>query len=98
MILLVKNVNKLVNIPEDSNSKMVNRRREKDYIRKVIRISQSYIVICDFLDFYAGYKGKNKFEFYNDLFNYSLKKYPVMLALNLKDLLHQSTELQDHSF
>ena len=31
-------------------------------------------MICDFLDFYTGYKGKSKFEFYNDLFNYSLKK------------------------
>ena len=74
MILLDKNVNKTVNKQKDSNSKMVNRRRDKDYIRKVIRISPSYIVICDFLDFYAGYKGKSKFEFYNDLFNYSLKK------------------------
>ena len=74
MILLAKNVNKTVNKQKDSNSKMVNRRRDKDYIRKVIRISPSYIVICDFLDFYAGYKGKSKFEFYNDLFNYSLKK------------------------
>ena len=74
MILLVKNVNKIVNNPEESNSGMVNRRRDKDYIRKVIRISQNYIVLCDFLDFYAGYKEINKFEFYNDLFNYSLKK------------------------
>ena len=74
MILLAKNVNKTVNKQKDSNSKMVNRRRDKDYIRKVIRINPSYIVICDFLDFYAGYKGKSKFEFYNDLFNYSLKK------------------------
>jgi len=53
---------------------MVNRRRNKDYIRKGIRINQEYIIICDFLDFYSGYKGKNKFEFYNDLFNYSIKK------------------------
>jgi hypothetical protein len=53
---------------------MVNRRRDKDYIRKVIRISQNYIVLCDFLDFYAGYKEINKFDFYNDLFNYSLSK------------------------
>jgi len=74
MILLVKNVNKTVNKPEESNLEMVNRRRDKDYIRKVIRINPSYIVLCDFLDFYAGYKGKSKFEFYNDLFNYSLKK------------------------
>jgi len=74
MILLVKNVNKIVNIPKKSNLGMVNRRRDKEYIRKVIRISQNYIVLCDFLDFYAGYKEKNKFEFYNDLFNYSLKK------------------------
>ena len=74
MILLAKNVNKTVNKPEESNLKMVNRRRDKDYIRKGIRIGQKYIVICDFLDFYSGYKEKNKFEFYNDLFNYSLKK------------------------
>ena len=74
MILLAKNVNKLVNKPKESSLEMVNRRRDKDYIRKVIRINPSYIVICDFLDFYAGYKGKSKFEFYNDLFNYSLKK------------------------
>jgi hypothetical protein len=74
MILLVKSVNRIVNNPQESNSGMVNRRRDKDYIRKVIRISQNYIVLCDFLDFYAGYKEKNKFEFYNDLFNYSLNK------------------------
>jgi hypothetical protein len=74
MILLAKNVNKLVNKPEESNSEMVNRKRDKDYIRKVIRINPKYIVICDFLDFYTGYKGKSKFEFYNNLFNYSLKK------------------------
>ena len=74
MILLAKNVNKTVNKPEESNLEMVNRRRDKDYIRKGIRIGQKYIVICDFLDFYSGYKEKNKFEFYNDLFNYSLKK------------------------
>ncbi len=74
MILLAKNVNNLVNKPEESNLKMVNRRRDKNYIRKGIRINQEYIIICDFLDFYSGYKGKNKFKFYNDLFNYSLKK------------------------
>jgi len=74
MILLVKSVNRLVNNPQEGNSGMVNRRRDKDYIRKVIRISQNYIVLCDFLDFYAGYKEKNKFDFYNDLFNYSLSK------------------------
>ena len=74
MILLAKNVNKTVNKPEESSLEMVNRRRDKDYIRKVIRINPKYIVICDFLDFYSGYKEKNKFEFYNDLFNYSLKK------------------------
>ena len=74
MILLAKNVNKLLNKPEESNSEMVNRKRDKDYIRKVIRINPKYIVICDFLDFYSGYKGRSKFEFYNDLFNYSLKK------------------------
>jgi len=74
MILLAKNVNKLVNKPEESSLEMVNRRRDKDYIRKVIRINPKYIVIGEFLDFYTGYKGKSKFEFYNDLFNYSLKK------------------------
>ena len=74
MILLAKNVNKTVNRPKESNSDMVNRRRGKDYIRKVVRINPDYVVICDFLDFYAGYKGKNKFEFYDNLFNYSLKK------------------------
>ncbi|MBU2563583.1 MAG: hypothetical protein KJ568_03940 [Actinobacteria bacterium] len=74
MILLDKDVNKTVNKPEESNLEMVNRRRDKNYIRKGIRINQEYIIICDFLDFYSGYKGKNKFEFYNDLFNYSLKK------------------------
>jgi len=74
MILLAKNVNKIVNKPEKSSIEMVNRRRDKDYIRKVIRINPKYIVICDFLDFYAGYKGKSKFELYNNLFNYSLKK------------------------
>jgi len=48
---------------------------------KVIRISQKYIVLCDFLDFYAGHKEINKFEFYNNLFNYSLSKIPfVMLS------------------
>ena len=84
MILLVKDVNKLVNKPEESNFGMVNRRRDRDYIRKVIRISQKYIVICDFLDFYAGYKGKNKFEFYNDLFNYSLKKISSNVGFEFK--------------
>jgi hypothetical protein len=74
MILLAKNVNKTVNNKVKSNLEMVNRKRDKDYIRKVIRINPSYIVICDFLDFYAGYKGKSKFDFYNNLFNYSLKK------------------------
>ena len=84
MILLAKNVNKTVNKPEESNTGMVIRRRDKDYIRKVIRISQKYIVICDFLDFYAGYKGKNKFEFYNDLFNYSLKKISGDISFKFK--------------
>lgn len=48
MILLAKNVNKIVNKPKESNLEMVNRRRDKDYIRKVIRINLSYIVIFDF--------------------------------------------------
>jgi hypothetical protein len=73
MILLAKTVNKPVNKQKKSNQNMVDRKRDKDYIRKVIRINQNYIVLCDFLDFYAGYKGKNKFEFYNNLFNYSFK-------------------------
>jgi len=85
MILLAKNVNKTVNKLKDSNSGMVNRRREKDYIRKVIRISPSYIVICDFLDFYAGYKGKSKFDFYNNLFNYSLKKISSDISYKFKE-------------
>jgi hypothetical protein len=46
MILLVKSVNRLVNNPQEGNSGMVDRRRDKDYIRKVIRISQNYIVLC----------------------------------------------------
>ena len=74
MILLMKSVNKIVNNPKESNLRMVNRRRDKDYIRKVIRISQNYIVLCDFLDFYAGYKERNKFEFYSEVFNYSFNK------------------------
>jgi len=84
MILLAKNVNKTVNKSKESNSGMVNRRREKDYIRKVIRINPSYIVICDFLDFYAGYKGKSKFDFYNNLFNYSLKKISSNIGYKFK--------------
>jgi len=84
MILLAKNVNKTVNKSKDSNSGMVNRRRDKDYIRKVIRINPSYIVICDFLDFYAGYKGKSKFDFYNNLFNYSLKKISSNISYKFK--------------
>ena len=63
MILLVKSVNRIVNNQKEDNSSMVDRRRDKDYIRKVIRISQKYIVLCDFLDFYAGYKEINKFDF-----------------------------------
>jgi len=84
MILLAKNVNKIVNKSKESNSGMVNRRREKDYIRKVIRIDPSYIIICDFLDFYAGYKGKSKFDFYNSLFNYSLKKISSNISYKFK--------------
>ena len=76
MILLDKTIYKLVNNPKDSNIEMVDRKRDKNYIRKGIRIGPKHIVICDFLDFYAGYKGINKFEFYNNLFNYSLKKIP----------------------
>jgi hypothetical protein len=66
MILLAKNVKKSVNKLEKSSLEMVNRRRGKDYIIKVIRINPKYIVICDFLGFYDGYKDKSKFGFYND--------------------------------
>ncbi len=66
----------MLNNTKDSYLEMVDRKRDKDYIRKGIRNSSRYIVICDFLDFYAGYKGINKFEFYNNLFKYSLKKIP----------------------
>jgi len=76
MVLLDKCINNLVYNPKDSNLEMVDRKRDKNYIRKGIRIGPKHIVICDFLDFYAGYKGINKFEFYNSLFNYSLKKIP----------------------
>ena len=79
----MKNVNKLVNKPKYSNLEMVNRKRDKNYIRKGIRISLKSIIVYDFLDFYASYKGINKFEFYNTLFNYSLKKFPKILAINL---------------
>ncbi len=48
MILLAKNVNKTVNKSKESNSVMVNRKRGKYYVRKVIRINPSYIIICDF--------------------------------------------------
>ena len=41
-------------------------------------------MICDFLDFYAGYKERNKFEFYNDLFNYSLKKLSSNIGYKFK--------------
>jgi len=85
MILLAKNVNKIVNSSKKSSKSMVNRRRDKDYIRKVIRISSRYIVICDFLDFYAGYKGENKFEFYNGIFNYSLKKVSSDIRYKFKE-------------
>jgi len=73
MVLLDKNVNKIVNKPIKNNLEMVDRKRDKNFIRKGIRISEESVVVCDFLDFYAGYKGINKFEFYNNLFNYSLK-------------------------
>ena len=63
MILLDKTIYKLANNPKDSNLEMVDRKRDKNYIRKGIRIGPKHIVICDFLDFYAGYKEINKFEF-----------------------------------
>ncbi len=56
MILLDKTIYKLVNNPKDSNLEMVDRKRDKNYIRKCIRIDTKHIVICDFLDFH-GYKG-----------------------------------------
>ena len=74
MVLLDNIVNKSVNKPIRDNPEMVDRKRDKNFIRKGIRISEESVVVCDFLDFYAGYKGINKFEFYNNLFNYSLKK------------------------
>lgn len=74
MVLLDNTVNKTVNKPIEDNLEMVDRKRDKNFIRKGIRISEESVVVCDFLDFYAGYKGINKFEFYNNLFNYSLKK------------------------
>jgi len=74
MVLLDNIVNKTVNKPTKNNLEMVDRKRDKNFIRKGIRISEESVVVCDFLDFYAGYKGINKFEFYNNLFNYSLKK------------------------
>ncbi|MBA7696816.1 hypothetical protein ES703_105468 [subsurface metagenome] len=58
MALLVKDVNKFVNKPKENDTKMADRRRDKDYIRKVIKINQKYIIICDFLDFYTWYKKK----------------------------------------
>jgi hypothetical protein len=97
MILLVKSVNRLVNNSQEGNSGMVDRRRDKDYIRKVIRISQNYIVLCDFLDFYSNYKEKNKFEFYNDLIIFYVK-YLVILAINLKNLPEKFMESPDHFF
>ena len=74
MVLLDNIVNKSVNKPIRDSLEMVDRKRDKNFIRKGIRISEESVVVCDFLDFYAGYKGINKFEFYNNLFNYSLKK------------------------
>ena len=84
MILLDKTIYNLVNDPKDSYLEMVDRKRDKNYVRKGIRISPRYIVICDFLDFYAGYKGINKFEFYNNLFNFSLKKIPKDIGYKFK--------------
>ena len=84
MILLDKSINNLVNNSEDSYLEMVDRKRDKDYIRKGIRISPRYIVICDFLDFYAGYKEINKYDFYNNLFNYSLKKVPENIGYKFR--------------
>ena len=52
IILLDKNINNLVNNPENSNLEMVDRKRDKNYIRKGIRISLKHIIICDFLDFF----------------------------------------------
>ena len=56
MILLAKNVNKTVNKPEESNLKMVNRRRDKDYIRKGIRINPNYIVELFFITNFLSIK------------------------------------------
>ena len=46
MILLIKDVNKLVNKPEESNLGMVIRRRDRDYIRKVIRMMYLNLILA----------------------------------------------------
>ena len=48
MILLDKTIYKLVNNPKDSNIEMVDRKRDKNYIRKGIRISQSILSYVTF--------------------------------------------------
>ena len=55
MILLTEDVNKIVNKPKESNFGMVIRRRDRDYIRKVIRISQKYMFIPVKPDTYSGF-------------------------------------------
>jgi len=55
-------------------------------------------VLCDFLDFYAGYKEKNKFEFYNDLFNYSLSKISGDIGYKFKKLPEKFMESPGHFF
>jgi len=72
MALLVNTANKTVNKPKKDNLEMLDRKRDKNFIRKGIRISEESVVVCDFLDFYAGYKGINKFEFYNNLYAFSV--------------------------
>ena len=84
MGLLVNTANKTINKPIKDNLEMVDRKRDKNFIRKGIRISEESVVVCDFLDFYAGYKGINKFEFYNNLFNYSLKKVSTDISYNFR--------------
>jgi hypothetical protein len=56
MVLLDNIVNKIVNKPIKDNLEMVNRKRDKNYIRKGIRISLESIGVCEFLDFYSDIK------------------------------------------
>lgn len=76
MILLDKSINNLINNSKDSYLEMIAKKRDKDYIKKGIRINPTYIVICDFIDLYTDCKEINKFEFHNNLFNRSFYRIP----------------------